>query len=49
MDIREIDEIGGKLIEMYEGIVYQKIFEASPFENFVERFFEKSLKYKSKK
>ena len=32
VDIQEIVRIGGKLIEIFEGVIYKKIFKISPFE-----------------
>ena len=31
VDICETAEMGGKVIEIYEGVIYQKNFKISPF------------------
>ena len=33
VDIHEIVKIGGKVIEIYEGAIYQENFKVSPFRN----------------
>ena len=47
--IQEIVKIGGKVIEIYEGVVYRKIFEVSPFRKVIEKLFALRQKYKDDK
>ena len=46
VDICEIVEIGGKLIEIYEGVIYRKNFKTSPFRKVIEKLFPLRQKYK---
>ena len=45
-DIQEIVKIGGKVIEIYEGIIYRENFEISPFKKVIDKLFELRQKYK---
>ena len=45
-DIQENVKIGGKVIEIYEGVIYCKNFEVSPFEKVIGKNFELQQKYK---
>ena len=47
VDIEEIAKIGGKIIEIYEGVIYRENFEVSPFKDFVNNLFELRAKCKS--
>ena len=47
VDIEEIVKIGGKIIEIYEGVIYRENFEVSPFKDFINNLFELRAKYKS--
>ena len=35
VDIQEIVKIGGKEIEVYEGVIYREIFKVSPFKKVI--------------
>ena len=37
--IQEIIKIGGKLIQIYEGVLYRKNFELSPFRKVIDELF----------
>ena len=39
VDIQEFVKIGGKVIEIYEGIVYRENFKTSPFRKVIEKVF----------
>ena len=39
VDIQEIVKIGGKMIEIYEGVLYRENFKVSPFRNVIEKLF----------
>ena len=43
---REIVKIGGRLIEIYEGVIYRKNFEKTPFRKTIGKLF--ALKHKNK-
>ena len=45
-DIQEDVKIGGKVIEIYEGVIYQKNFKVSPFRKVIEKLFALRQKYK---
>ena len=42
---QEILTIGGKVIEIYEGVVYRKNFKKSPFRKVIEQLFALRQKY----
>ena len=46
VDICEILKIGGKEIEIYEGVSYRENFKISPFRKVIERLFALRHKYK---
>ena len=49
VDICEIVKIGGKVIEIYEGVIYRENFEVSPFRKVIEKLFALRQKYKDEK
>ena len=49
VDIQEIVEIGGKLIEIYEGVVYRQNFKLSPFRNVIDKLFALRQIYKDER
>ena len=48
VDICQIVKIGGKVIEIYEGVIYRDIFKISPFINVIEKLFASRQKYKDR-
>ena len=46
VDIQEIVKIGGKVIEIYEVVIYQENFEVSPFRKVTDKLF--ALRQKNK-
>ena len=46
VDIQEIVKIGGKVIEIYEGVIYRKNFKVSPFKKVFDKLF--ALRQKDK-
>ena len=46
VDIQEIVKIGGKVIQIYEGVFYRANFEVSPFRKVIEKLFAFRQKYK---
>ena len=38
-DIHEIVKIGGKVVEVYEGVIYRENFKVSPFRKVIEKLF----------
>ena len=49
VDIQEIVKIGGKVVEVYEGVIYRENFKVSPFRKVIEKLFDLGRKYKDKK
>ena len=49
VDIQEIVKIGGKVIEIYEGVIYRENFKISPFRKVIEKLFALRQKYKDEK
>ena len=47
VDIQEIVRIGGKVIEVYEGVIYRENYKVSPFRDFIKNLFDLRLKYKT--
>ena len=45
VDIQEIVKIGGKVIRIYEGVIYRENYKISPFKKVIEKFFEIRQKY----
>ena len=46
VDIQEIVKVGGKVIEIYEGVIYQNNFKVSPFKKSIDELFALRQKYK---
>ena len=46
VDICEIVQIGGKVIQIYEGVIYRENFKISPFRKVIEQLFSLRQKYK---
>ena len=46
VDIQEIVEVGGKVIEIYEGVIYREMFKVSPYNKVIEKLIEFWQKYK---
>ena len=46
VDIQEIDKIGAKVIEIYEGAIYRENFKMSPFRKAIDKLFALRQKYK---
>ncbi|PAA48597.1 hypothetical protein BOX15_Mlig030240g1 [Macrostomum lignano] len=40
VDIQEIVRMGGKILKIYSGIVYEKNYDFSPFQNYITNLFE---------
>ena len=49
LDICEIVKIGGKRVEIYEGVIYRENFKISPFRKVIEQLFASRQKYKDEK
>ena len=49
VDIQEIIKIGGKVIQIYEGVIYRENFKISPFRKVIEKLFALRKKYKDEK
>ena len=48
VDIQEIVKIGGKVIEIYEGVIYRENFRINFFEKINDKLFDLRQKYKKK-
>ena len=46
VDIQEIVKIGGKAIEIYEGVIHREKFKVSPFRKVIDKLFALRQKYK---
>ena len=46
VDIQEIVKFGGKVIQIYEGVIYRENFDVSPFEKIIDELFALRKKYK---
>ena len=46
VDIQEIVKIGGKVLEISEGVFYRENFKLSPFEKVIDKLFELRQKHK---
>ena len=46
VDIQEIVKIGGKVIEIYEGVIHRENFKVSPFRKVIVKLFALRQKYK---
>ena len=44
--IQEIVKIGGKVVEIYEGVIYKKNLNVSPFKKVMDKFFELRKNFK---
>ena len=40
VDIQKIIEIGGKVIQIYEGVFYRENFKVCPFKKVIDKLFE---------
>ena len=49
VDIQKTVKIGGKVIEIYEGVIYREKFKVSPFRKVFEKIFALGQKYKDEK
>ena len=49
VDIQEIVKIGGRVVQMYEGVIYRENFKISPFRKVIEKLFALRQKYKDEK
>ena len=49
VDIQEIVETSGKVIEIYEGVIYRENFKISPFRKVIDKLFALRQKYKDEK
>ena len=49
VDIQEIVKTGGKVIEIYQGVLYRQNFKISPFRRVIENLFALRKKYKDEK
>ena len=49
VDICKIVKIGGKVVEIYEGVIYRGSFKISPFRRVIEKLFASGQKYKGEK
>ena len=49
VDIQEIVKIGGKVVEIYAGVIYRENFKISPFRKVIEKLFALRKKYKDEK
>ena len=47
VDIQEIVKIGGKVNEIYEGVIYRENLKIIPFRKFTEKLFALRRKYKN--
>ena len=45
-DFQKIVEIGGKVVEIYEGVIYRENFKKTPFKKVRDKLFELRQKYK---
>ena len=50
VDVQEIVRVGGKVVEVYEGVIYRENFKMiSPFRKVIEILFASRQKYKDEK
>ena len=47
VDIQEIVKIGGKMIEIYEGVIYRENFKISPFRKIIDKVIALRRKYEA--
>ena len=46
VDSQEIVKIGGKVIEIFEGVIYRENYKVSPFKKVIDKLIELRQKYK---
>ena len=46
VDVQEIVKIGGKVIQIYEGVIYRENFKVSPFGKVIDKLFALREKFK---
>ena len=46
VDIQELDKVGGKVIQIYEGVIYRENIKIAPFEKILDNLFASRHKYK---
>ena len=46
VDFQEIVKIGGKVVQIYEGVIYRENFKVSPFKKVIDKLFELRQQYK---
>ena len=49
LDIQEIVKVGGKVIRIYQGVIYRENFKVSPFKKVLEKLFALRQKYEDEK
>ena len=49
VDIQEIVKIGGRVVQIYEGVIYRENFKISAFRKVIEKLFALRQKYKDEK
>ena len=49
VDIQEIVKIGGKVTEIFEGVIYRQNFKISPFRKVIDKLFALRQNHKEKK
>ena len=49
VDIKEIAKIGGKVIQIYEGVIYRENYKISPFQKVIDKLVELRQKPKKKR
>ena len=49
VNFQEIVKIGGRVIEIYEGVIYRENFKINPFEKVITKLFALRQKYKEEK
>ena len=49
VDIQEIIKIGGKVVEVFEGVIYRENFKVSPIKKVIDKIFDLRQKYKDEK
>ena len=47
--VQEIVKIGGRVIKIYQGVIYRENFKISPFRRVIEKLFALRKKYKDEK
>ena len=51
VDLLQIVKIGGKVIEIYEGVIYRENYKVNPFKKVIDKYlnYDKNIKKKIKK